>query len=456
MATSSTYSDALNYIMSALPMYQRVGSAAYKANLDNTIALLNHLGNPQKTFRSIHIAGTNGKGSVSHCLASIFQEAGYKTGLYTSPHLTDFRERIRINGAMIEKSYVAKFIENNKSILDKLKPSFFEMSVGLCFQYFADRKTDVAVIETGMGGRLDSTNIITPDSSVITNIGLDHTAFLGNSLEKIAAEKAGIIKPGVPVIIGETQTETKKIFIAAAKKNKSEIIFADKEMYAETDSHTLIPPSLTLRAGIDGIEHLIESPLAGTYQIKNLKTVLAAALQLRESGFKIHISHIRNGIFKVVQNTGLRGRWMVFGSRPAVIMDTGHNADGLKSISQMLKSLSYSTLHMVIGMVDDKDHEKMLKLLPQKAKYYFCKPSVPRGFDAEQLSTIAHNAGISGSAYNSVESAVGAALNHALKNDVVFIGGSTFTVADALAMKVFAKSKKAGHSDSGQQIEMKL
>ena len=454
MSENSTYSDALNYIMSALPMYQRVGSAAYKANLDNTIALLNHLDNPQKKFRSIHIAGTNGKGSVSHCLASIFQEAGYKTGLYTSPHLTDFRERIRINGAMIEKSYVAKFIEKNKAFLNRLKPSFFEMSVGLCFQYFADRKIDVAVVETGMGGRLDSTNVIDSELSVITNIGFDHTMFLGDTLEKIAIEKAGIIKPGVPVVIGETQPETKKVFIDAAKKNKSKIVFADKEIYAETDSHTLIPPSLTLRVGIDGTEHLIASQLAGTYQVKNLKTVLAASLRLREAGFKLHVAHIRNGISKVIQNTGLRGRWMVFGSRPAVIMDTGHNADGLNSITQMLKSLSYSTLHMVIGMVDDKDHTAMLKLLPQKATYYFCKPSVPRGFDAEQLLAKARKAGISGSAFDSVESAVNETLKHASKNDVVFIGGSTFTVADALAMKVFAHSKKSGHADSEQQIEM--
>lgn len=456
MPAISTYSDALNYIMSALPMYQRVGSAAYKANLDNTIALLNHLDNPQKKFRSIHIAGTNGKGSVSHCLASIFQEAGYKTGLYTSPHLTDFRERIRINGTMIEKSYVVKFIEKNKAFLNRLKPSFFEMSVGLCFQYFADRKIDVAVVETGMGGRLDSTNVINPELSVITNIGFDHTMFLGNTLEKIAIEKAGIIKPCVPVVIGETQPETKQIFIDAAKKNKSKIVFADKEIFAETDSHTLIPPALTLRTGIEGAEHLIVSPLAGTYQIKNLKTVLAASLRLREAGFKIHIAHIRKGINKVIQNTGLRGRWMVFGSRPAVIMDTGHNADGLNSISQMLKSLSYSTLHMVIGMVDDKDHTAMLKLLPQKATYYFCKPSVPRGFDAEQLFSKARQAGISGSAYDSVESAVNAALSHASRNDVVFIGGSTFTVADALTMKVFSGSKKSGRTDSGRQIEMKL
>lgn len=442
--------------MSALPMYQRVGSAAYKANLDNTIALLDHLKNPQNGFKTIHIAGTNGKGSVSHCLSSIFQEAGYKTGLYTSPHLTDFRERIRINGAMIEKSYVASFIEKNKSFLNKLKPSFFEMSVGLCFQYFSDRKIDIAIIETGMGGRLDSTNVISPELSVITNIGLDHTLFLGNTLEKIAQEKAGIIKPGVPVIIGETQSEPRKVFIDAAKKNTSEIIFADKEIFTQTDVHTLVPPLLRVRAGIDEQEHIFESPLAGSYQIKNLKTVIAAAVQLRKAGFKLYIQHIRKGIRNVIDNTGLRGRWMVFGSRPAIIMDTGHNADGITSISNMLKSLSYQTLHLVIGMVDDKDHEAMLKLFPPNAKYYFCKPSVPRGFDAKQLLTKARKTGISGNAYDTVEAAVNAAIGNASNNDIVFIGGSTFTVADALTMKDFSYSKKSGRRSNDRQMALKF
>ncbi|MGD9494085.1 MAG: folylpolyglutamate synthase/dihydrofolate synthase family protein [Bacteroidales bacterium] len=456
MSENSTFNDAINYIMSALPMYQRVGKVAYKANLDNTIALLDYLDNPQKKFQSIHIAGTNGKGSVSHCLASVFQESGYKTGLYTSPHLTDFRERIRINGIMIEKSYVTAFIRKNKTFLDKLKPSFFEMSVGLCFQYFADRKVDVAIIETGMGGRLDSTNIIMPELSVITNIGFDHTAFLGNTLEKIAAEKAGIIKSGVPVVIGETQPAIKNIFINAAKKNKSPIIFADGEIYAKTESHTLIPPSLTLRAAIEGDEHLIVSPLAGIYQIKNLKTVLAAAIILRKIGYKLHIKNILKGITNVVQNTGLRGRWMVFDSKPVIVMDTGHNADGLNSISQMLKTLSYSTLHMVIGMVDDKDHSSMLQILPGNAMYYFCKPNVPRGFDAKQLLTKAQQINIKGHAYKNVESAVNAAMKQATVNDVIFIGGSTFTVADALTLEMFTPHKIEKFPPSGKQIKMKL
>jgi len=442
--------------MSALPMYQRVGSAAYKANLDNTVKLLAQLGNPNLHFSCIHVAGTNGKGSVSHCLASIFQEAGYKTGLYTSPHLTDFRERIRINGAVIEKSYVASFIDKNRKFLEKIKPSFFEMSVGLCFQYFSDRNVDVAIIETGMGGRLDSTNVITPDVSVITNIGYDHTLFLGDSLEKIAAEKAGIIKPGVPVVIGETQKETKKIFIETAKKNKSDIVFADSIIHAKTKSHTLIPPKLILYAGIGKNEHIITSPLAGTYQIKNLKTVIAAAMQLRKAGFKLHIPHIQKGIANVIKNTGLRGRWMVFGSRPSIIMDTGHNKDGLTSISQMLKSLSYSCLHMVIGMVDDKDHTAMLHLLPKNATYYLCKPSVPRGFDANLLLEKALQSELKASTYTNVETAIRAALMNASKNDIVFIGGSTFTVADALTMKEFADVKKSGQGALEKQMRMKL
>jgi len=433
------YNDAIDYIMSALPMFQRVGGAAYKANLDNTIEWLRYLGNPQNKFRSVHVAGTNGKGSVSHCLASIFQEAGYKTGLYTSPHLTDFRERIRINGVMIDKTYVAKFIEKHKAFLEKLKPSFFEMAVGLCFQYFADRKIDIAIVETGMGGRLDSTNVITPELSVITNIGFDHTLFLGDTLGQIAAEKAGIIKHGVPVVIGETQKETKPVFIKTAKDNQSQIIFADQVLKSEAVSHSLIPPQLTLRIFTKEHEYVIHSPLAGSYQIKNLQTVFISALTLRESGYKLSMQHIRSGIRKVTKATGLRGRWTVFGNKPAVIMDTAHNAAGLTYVAEMLNSLSYSRLHMVIGMVDDKNHEAMLKLLPQKAIYYLCKPSVPRGFDADKLRAIAIKSSRTGNSYDSVETAVRAAISVASQDDIIYIGGSTFTVADALAMKEFSE-----------------
>jgi len=442
--------------MSALPMFQRVGKAAYKANLDNTVRLLDHLGNPQKNFRSVHIAGTNGKGSVSHFLASVFQEAGYKTGLYTSPHLTDFRERIKINGAMIEKSYVARFISLHRDFLEKLKPSFFEMSVGLCFQYFSERNIDVAIIETGMGGRLDSTNIIAPDLSVITNIGFDHTQFLGDSLEKIAAEKAGIIKPGVPVVIGETQKETINVFTSVAKKNKSEISFADKELFASVESHTLVPPCLTLRTGFDDAEHLFSTPLAGSYQIKNVRTALVSLIQLRKAGYKLHLQAIRQGLANVIENTGLRGRWMVFGEHPAVIMDTGHNAAGLTEISQMLKSLSYSRLHMVIGMVDDKDHIAMLKLLPQNARYYLCTPSVPRGFDSKKLLEKANRARLDANAFNTVEEAYKAARKASKPNDVLFIGGSTFTVADALLLKEFSLAKRNKSKSDNSQMELKF
>lgn len=442
--------------MSALPMFQRIGGAAYKVNLNNTIELLEHLKNPHKNFQSIHIAGTNGKGSVSHWLASVFQEAGYKTGLYTSPHLSDFRERIRINGIMIEKSYVTKFIEKNKSILDKIKPSFFEMSVGLCFQYFSDKEVDIAIIETGMGGRLDSTNIIEPVLSVITNISYDHTEFLGDTLEKIAIEKAGIIKPQTPVIIGETHDETKNIFIEISEKNNSHITFADNAIWADVLFHSLIHPKLKIKVGLPKANHIILSPLAGEYQIKNLKTVLAAALKLRNLGYKIHISHIKKGIANVVLNTSIRGRWMQLNNRPAIIADTGHNADGITSISKMLKSMSYSTLHIVLGMVSDKNHISILKLLPQNARYYFCRPSVPRGFDAFELQAKAKEVSLIGDVYESVEAAVLSAFNNAKTSDIIFIGGSTFTVADALNIKDFDADNKNSKHAKIKQLELKF
>ncbi len=455
MNAMEAYISAEAYIMSQLPMYQRVGAAAYKANLDNTIQWLNYLGNPQNQFRSIHIAGTNGKGSVSHFLTSIFQEAGYKTGLYTSPHLTDYRERIRINGTMIDKAYVVRFIEKHRAFLDQIKPSFFEMSVGLCFMYFADRQVDVAVIETGMGGRLDSTNLLHPDMCVITNIGHDHMKFLGNSLAEISVEKAGIIKPSVPVVIGETHPETKPVFAAAAKKNKSKISFADRMVNTTTETHALIPPKLEVRMSVFNKSYLLHSPLAGLYQIKNIQTVLVTSLRLRESGYKIYIRHIRNGIRNVIKNTSLSGRWLVTGSKPPMIMDTAHNAEGLKYVTTMLKSLSYSALHMVIGMVDDKDHESLLKLLPRNATYYFCTPSVPRGFDAGKLLKKASKCGLKGSAWPNTESAMAQALQKAGKKDVIFVGGSTFTVADALGSGL-TNGQQEKTINTGKQLKLIL
>lgn len=437
------YDQAVHFIMSQLPMFQRVGAAAYKADLNNTIQLLNHLGNPQKRFRSIHVAGTNGKGSVSHMLASVLQEAGFKTGLYTSPHLTDFRERIRINGTLIDKAFVTSFVNKNHGFLLELKPSFFEMSVGLCFSYFASRNIDVAIVETGMGGRLDSTNVIEPDLSIITNIGLDHTTFLGNTIADIAVEKAGIIKPGIPVVIGRTQPETRSVFSNTAKKNKSKITFADQLVRKKVLKHSLVPPFLSLSCEAFEKKYLIKSPLAGKYQTENIVTVVSACLRLREAGYKIYIRHMLKGIQQVIRNTHFRGRWMVLGVKPAMILDTGHNADGLAAVAEMLKSLSWKQLHLVIGMVDDKDHASLLALLPKKGLMYCCKPDVPRGLDAKVLAVIAQKAGFKTTVWPSVSNAIQAALLKAGKNDVVFIGGSTFTVADALNTTLEAKQEQS-------------
>jgi dihydrofolate synthase/folylpolyglutamate synthase len=426
------YHDTVDYIMSALPMFQRIGSAAYKANLDSTIALLNRIGNPERNFRSIHIAGTNGKGSVSHILAAIFQSAGYKTGLYTSPHLTDYRERIRIDGQMIEKQFVSQFIKNNKDFLDELKPSFFEMTAGLAFDYFSKKKVDIAIVETGMGGRLDSTNMIEPEISVITNIGLDHTQFLGDTLAKIAKEKAGIIKNGIPVVVGESNVETAPIFIEFAKNKMSQLVFADQYCKPVILEHSLVPPLLEMMIDTPSKHLKIQSQLAGSYQIQNICTVVACVELLRETGYKISNSALKTGMKQVVQLTGFRGRWTVRKSKPVVVFDTGHNIDGLQQISKMLKTLSFNKLHLVIGMVDDKNHESLLKLFPPDAQYYFCKPSVPRGFDAKKLKLIAESIGLKGKSYATVASAYKAAKINATQQDIIFVGGSTFTVADAI------------------------
>lgn len=418
--------------MSALPMFQRIGNAAYKANLDTTIALLNHLGNPQQNFRCIHVAGTNGKGSVSHMLAAIFQQAGYTTGLYTSPHLTDYRERIRIDGQMIDKKFVSQFINKNKEFLNKLKPSFFEMSAGLAFDYFSKRKVDIAIIETGMGGRLDSTNIVQPELTVITNIGWDHTQFLGNTLEKIAAEKAGIIKKEIPLVVGESNVETNHVFINIAELNNSPVVFADTYCKSQIVEHSLVPPLLKMKIETTHGKQTIRSQLAGNYQKNNICTVVVCVELLRSAGYKILNFALKNGIANVGRLTGFRGRWTVIVANPTIIFDTGHNQDGLQQISKMLKEITYNKLHMVVGMVDDKNHESLLKLLPENATYYFCRPSVPRGFDAQKLKTTAEKVGRNGKAYSSVVSALNSAKKQASKNDIIFVGGSTFTVADAI------------------------
>jgi dihydrofolate synthase/folylpolyglutamate synthase len=444
-----TYRQTIDYLFSQLPMYHRIGAAAYKADLSNTIALCKLLGNPQNSFRSIHVAGTNGKGSVSHMLASILQENGLKVGLYTSPHLKDFRERIRVNGMMIPKRYVSRFIQNHKKEFEVLQLSFFEMTVGLAFQYFREENVDIAVVEVGLGGRLDSTNIITPLLSVITNISFDHMQLLGDTLEKIAAEKAGIIKPGIPIIIGETQDEVGDVFIKKAKSLGSEIIFADscfsvsgrfssplRHKDAKSDLNDLSAfASLRLinvcKQGKTCISGL-ESPLLGLYQLKNIVTVIGICDQLGKQGMIINRKEIARGIKNVLSNTGLSGRWQILSEKPLIICDTGHNESGIREVLAQISQTPYKKLHFIFGVVNDKQIDHILKLLPKDAIYYFCKADIPRGLSQEELKKQANALGLTGSAYPSVKTALRAAKKNAGIEDLIFIGGSTFVVAEVV------------------------
>lgn len=414
----NTYGETLNYLYSQLPMYSRIGAAAYKENLDNTIALCNILGNPQKGFKSIHIAGTNGKGSTSHILAAILQQAGYKTGLYTSPHLKDFRERIRVNGKMIEEDFITEFVCKYKNDFKDIQPSFFEMTVGLCFNYFKEQKIDIAIIETGLGGRLDSTNIITPLLSVITNISFDHKDLLGDTLEKIAGEKAGVIKRNVPVVIGETHIETKDVFIRKVKEQNSTIVFADDEY------------NRTLFNNHQDLIEYFSLDLIGYYQKKNILTVLASVEQLRKAGYKISNSALHNALSHVKQITGLRGRWEVLSTEPLTIADVAHNEAGIKEVLQQLSHYANRKIHFVLGFVKEKDISAILNLFPKEQTYYFCKPDIDRGLDTVTLQQKAQEAGLKGKIYPSVASAVSAAKASAGKNDVIYIGGSTFVVSE--------------------------
>ncbi|WP_298525600.1 folylpolyglutamate synthase/dihydrofolate synthase family protein [uncultured Christiangramia sp.] len=404
-----SYQETLEWMFQQLPMYQRVGKSAFKKDLSNTLKLAEHLGHPENKFRSIHVAGTNGKGSVSHMLASTFQEAGYKTGLYTSPHLKDFRERIRINGVVISEEEVVGFIEVNQNFLETNRLSFFEMTVGMAFDYFAKSEVDIAIIETGLGGRLDSTNIITPQLSVITNIGLDHTAFLGTDMPAIATEKAGIIKNSVPVVIGERHDQTMPVFTAKAAEVDSPLFFADEFELAEVDSD-----------------------LIGTYQEYNKKTVLASIEMLRKGGWKITSEAIIHGLNKVQSNTGLRGRWEILGNEPKIICDTAHNAEGLKLVLQQLLKENFTRLHIVLGVVNDKDLNSILPLFPKDADFYFAKPDVPRGMPAEFLQKESLKFGLNGNVYSSISEAYITARIRADTEDLIFIGGSNFTVAEVL------------------------
>jgi dihydrofolate synthase / folylpolyglutamate synthase len=428
-----TYTQTLEFLYSQLPAFHRIGKAAYRNDLNNTILLDNYFHNPHKKFLTIHIAGTNGKGSVSHMISSIFQEAGYKTGLYTSPHLRDFRERIRVNGAMMPESSVVQFVEANRGIIESVKPSFFEMTVAMAFNYFAESNIDIAVIEVGLGGRLDSTNIITPVLSVITNIGHDHMDLLGDTFEKIAREKAGIIKHKVPVIISETHQETEKVFTEKALETGSEILFADKKYSCHL---TTIDSQKGIRKY--SIKNLLTgqcqegvTPLGGDYQAKNLQAVYAAAYFLKD-GFSLTDDNISNGIEKVVLNTGLQGRWQILSTSPLTICDTGHNREGLEYVLNQIKRIPNSRLHMIIGFVNDKDLQSVLPLFPKDAAYYFTKASVPRALNEESLKAEAVKFGLSGDCYPDVKSALEKAKSGAKQTDLIFIGGSTFVVAEVV------------------------
>ncbi len=422
------YQETLDYLFNALPMFQRVGAAAFKTDLSNTIALCAHLGHPEKQFKSIHVAGTNGKGSTSHSLASIFQSAGYKTALYTSPHLKSFTERIRINGIEIPEEKVIQFVAENKEFLEELKPSFFEMTVGMAFWYFAKEKVDIAVIEVGMGGKFDSTNVISPELSIITNIGFDHMQFLGNSLPAIAGEKAGIIKQNIPVIISQTQEETKPVFLAKAESTSSPIVFADQKW--KVDKSDSSEGLATYHINSEGREFQIEIDLLGNYQRFNLPGILEAVDQMKQREWNISESNLSEGLAKVSMQTGLKGRWQVLGEDPTVICDTGHNESGIKEILEQLKTYTFQKLWMVMGMVQDKDISKVLSMLPLEANYVFCEAAIPRALKADQLAEKANQVGLKGEIIPNVNEALNFARKNAGKDDLIFVGGSTFVVAE--------------------------
>ena len=402
-----TYEETLDWMFAQLPMFQEKGSKAYQGKLKNSLSLAAHLKNPHLNFKSIHVAGTNGKGSSSHMLASILQEAGYKVGLYTSPHMKDFRERIKINGRVISQKNVIAFIEKHKSFLEANKLSFFEMSVGMAFDHFSRNKVSIAIIEVGLGGRLDATNIITPEASLITNIGLDHTDLLGHTLELISREKAGIIKENVPLVISEYQEEIAPVFEEIAKEKNSDLVYADREDLKD-----------------------YKTSLFGSYQNKNIKGVLAIINLLK--GFSISQEYISRGLMNVVENTGLLGRWQILQEKPKVMCDTAHNSEGLTLVLEQIEQQNFKDLHIVLGFVKEKNLDVILPLFPKDAKYYFVRPDIPRGMDAVFLKEKASEVGLEGEIYASIPKAYEAALSLAAKDDFIYIGGSTFTVAEVL------------------------
>lgn len=432
--TLMNYQETLDYMFNQLPMYQRTGKAAYKADLDNTLALDKHFNHPHEKFKTIHVAGTNGKGSTSHMLTSVLQKAGYKVGLYTSPHLRDFRERIKVNGEVIIEQYVIDFVESGKELFQEIKPSFFEMTVALAFNYFAEQQVDVAVIEVGLGGRLDSTNIIAPELSIITNISFDHTDFLGDTYRKIALEKAGVIKKNIPVVIGRKGAETKGVFINKAEEVQTSIYFAEDEYSVDnlklTSDHK---QSFTVKnnAGVLVYEDL-KLDLLGLCQRENVITVLMSLDILKEQGFSLSKENIYQGLECASKSTGLLGRWQIIGQHPLIVCDTGHNEDGIRAIVQQIKSISYESLHVVLGVVNDKNIDTILDYLPKDAVYYFTQASIPRALDAHLLAEKAQQKGLRGKVVSNVEDALHEAKEKAGENDMVFVGGSTFVVAEVV------------------------
>lgn len=432
------YKETLQYLYSRLPMFSKEGQAAMKPGLQNIIKFCQKLGNPEEKFKSVHIGGTNGKGSSSHMLAAVLQKAGYKTGLYTSPHLRDFRERIRIDGEMISENAVIDFVKTNRQFIEEIEPSFFEVTVAMAFEYFALNKVDIAIIEVGLGGRLDSTNIIKPELSLISNIGYDHMNILGNTLAEIATEKAGIIKTKTPVIISQRQAEIQAIFNNKATEMESPITFASDDWEITRSSlqntNTDLLKVEIKQKSTDGNPifefNSLELDLTGSYQLKNLAGVLSTLKQLKTLGFKITDQNIKSALGSVKTLTGLMGRWQTLGKKPLTICDTGHNEDGIKEVLKNIRQSKFNNLHMVFGMVKDKDISKILKLLPQEAKYYFCQPNIPRAKSADELYTEAMQFGLKGDYFESVHEALEAAKKNALENDLIFIGGSTFVVAE--------------------------
>jgi len=423
-----TYEETITYLYNSAPLFQHVGKDAYKAGLDTTLKLDEHFGHPHRKFKTIHVAGTNGKGSCSHTLAAILQSAGYNVGLYTSPHLVDFRERIRVNGIPVSKEYVVDFVDKERAFFEPLHPSFFELATAMAFQYFAEAKVDVAVVEVGLGGRLDCTNIIRPDLSIITNISFDHVQFLGNTLAEIASEKAGIIKPGIPVVIGETTSETYPVFLTKAQEVGAPIHFAEEEKLLLKSSVNEAGKRIYQTTDYTNLE----GELGGLCQIKNTNTLLSAIRVLQASGYTIAEEHVRQGFAEVCLLTGLMGRWQKIQEKPTLICDTGHNKGGIGYIVEQLSRQKYNRLHIVMGMVNDKDVSGVLAMMPAEATYYFTKASVKRALDEQELQQLAHQYQLKGDTYPSVGQAVEAALQAAQPDDFIFVGGSTFIVADLL------------------------